>query len=100
MIRWLQLSIKVLGIAIPLEISLQYMLFVGGRAVPASAVTVGNKLSLVIGGGVSEVQLEQRVVAVNSFAASVYVDLGDIGELSTSMVTKPRLVCSFWLMCF
>jgi ABC-type phosphate transport system substrate-binding protein len=77
------------GLKQPLEISKEHMLFVGGVAVPASAVRVGDKLNLVNSRSVVQVRKVQTVIrngafapftlsgtiAVNDVAASVYVDL-------------------------
>lgn len=88
-------QIHATGLESALEISKEHMLFVDGAAVPASAVSVGDKVSLV-GGAVAEVKKIQTVVrhgayapftasgtiAVNNVAASVYVDLqNDAGVL-------------------
>jgi ABC-type phosphate transport system substrate-binding protein len=81
-------QIHAAGLKTPLEISKEHMLFVDGAAVPASFVSVGDKVNLV-GGAVAEVKKIQSVVrhgayapftvsgtiAVNNVAASVYVDL-------------------------
>jgi ABC-type phosphate transport system substrate-binding protein len=90
------IQIHAAGLTTPLEISKEHMLFVDGAAVPASAVSVGDKANLAGGNGVAEVKKIQHVIrhgayapftksgtiAVNDVAASVYVDLqNDAGVL-------------------
>ncbi len=89
-------QIHAAGLKTPLELSKEHMLFVDGAAVPASAVSVGDKVNLAGGNGVAEVKKIQHVIrhgayapftksgtiAVNDVAASVYVDLqNDAGVL-------------------
>jgi ABC-type phosphate transport system substrate-binding protein len=82
------IQIHATGLKKPLEISKEHMLFVDGAAVPASAVSVGDKVNLAAG-GVAEVKkilsvvrhgayapfTKSGTIAVNDVAASVYVDL-------------------------
>ncbi len=98
------IQILVAGLAKPLELTSEHMVFLaGGSAVPASAVVVGNELKLATGGS-GRVFEKQNVIrrgiygpltasgkiAVDGVVCSVYVDLqNDSGVLKFGSYKTP-----------
>jgi ABC-type phosphate transport system substrate-binding protein len=97
------LQIHALGVARPLEITSQHMLYVNGEAVPASVVAVGANLTLASGGVAQVLQVTKVIrrgayapftmsgtIAVNNVAASVYANLqGNTGFLTLGGFETP-----------